>query len=271
MMDFSSHAGAASTFDTIPNGQLAWAILQVKGVKSSASGGQYIDCELTIDQGQPYAGRRVFEMIGNPFHQGNSEAYRQMGMIAITRILEAGRGAGPNNPAGYKLNDFAELSNLRVAIKIGVEAGKDGHDDKNRVSEWLTPNPASQSGHKHYQKLVQGIFNASAQAQQPPASGFGAPAAPAPGAQQQFGGFGNAGTSAGSQPAPATPTSGFGAPGGGPQPGFQQPPATSSESSGGFATSAGTPSTSPAAATAPPSNPGATPGWLQQAGGAPQG
>src|SRR5688500_8887277 len=102
-MDFSGSAGAASSFDTIPAGQVAFAILTVRGVKGSASGGQYLDCELVIDAGQPFAGRKVWEMIGDPNHPGNSEKYREMGTIAITRILEAGRGAGPANLAGYKI------------------------------------------------------------------------------------------------------------------------------------------------------------------------
>jgi hypothetical protein len=40
-------------------------------------------------------------MIGHPGNPANSEKFREMGTIAITRILEAGRGAGPNNKAGY--------------------------------------------------------------------------------------------------------------------------------------------------------------------------
>ena len=68
-----------------------------------------------IDANQPFAGRKVFEMIGDPQNSGNSEKYREMGTIAITRILEAGRGAGPNNPDGYKINSYDQLSGLRVA------------------------------------------------------------------------------------------------------------------------------------------------------------
>lgn len=85
-MDFSQHAGAASSFDLLPANALLFAILTVKGVKDSASGGGYLDCELTIDQGQPFAGRKIFDMIGDPTNAGNSEKYRDMGSIAITRI-----------------------------------------------------------------------------------------------------------------------------------------------------------------------------------------
>lgn len=245
VMDFSGTAGVASDFDTIPNGQLAFAVLTVRGVKDSAAGGGYIDCELTIDQGQPYAGRKVWEKIGNPFHQGNSEKYRQMGMVAITRILEAGRGAGPNNPAGYQLADFSQLSGLRVPIKIGIEKGTDGHDDKNRVSEWLTPNPQSGSGYKGFEKLQRGEFGPSSSAPAP-TNGFGGQAQG--GAPATTSGFGNSGSGFTGAPAPSSVEAGaaFGAKNAGSQ---------SSQTGAGASPSNGVPTGS----------------WLSQAnGGSPQ-
>lgn len=204
-MDFSAGAGVTTQADTIPAGQLAWVILTIKGIKNNANtGSRSIEFEATIDEGQPFAKRKVFGYIGDPNHDGNGEAYRQMGLVAITRILESGRGAGPNNPDGYKIQGFEQLSGLRVPVKIGIEEGTDGYADKNKVVEWLTPNPASQSGHKLYQRLMAGEHNVSApKAAAQTSNGFGnAPATPAPAAT---GGFGNA-------PAvtPAPAASGFG-------------------------------------------------------------
>jgi hypothetical protein len=263
MMDFSSGAGMAGNNDVMPNGQLAWAVLTVRGVKPSNSGGQYIDVELTIDEGQPYARKKVWDMIGDPNFAGNSEAYRQMGMIAITRILEAGRGAGPHNPAGYQIANYEQLSGLRVAIKIGVEKGTGGYPDKNRVADYLTPNPASQSGNKGFLALARGEFSpGAAKAVAPPAS--------------TFGGFGSA------APA-AAPASGFGAPAassipatrgfGSPAPGFQQPQQPQAAGWGNAQTQGAEPGFSPAtspsvpSATTSHSDPTATPAWLAQAGG----
>jgi hypothetical protein len=263
MMNFSGAAGAASDFDLLPKGLLVYANLTVRGLKASASGGRYIDVELTVDQGQPYAGRKLWDMIGDPFHQGNSEKYRQMGMVAVSRILEAGRGAGPNNPAAYQLEDFSQLSGLRVPIKVGIEEGNDGHDDKNRVAEWLTPNPASQSGFKGFQKLASGDHGLS-QNGPAAASGFGGAtghATPAP-SQANTGGFGQGGSAA----APAQPvaTTGFGN-----GPGFQQPPADSSGQSG--AANGATSADSQSNGTGAPASPSNTPGWLSQAGASAQG
>ena len=269
MMDFSQGAGAASSnsSEPIPRGQLAWAILNVRGVKPSRSGGAYIDAELTIDEGQPFARRKLWDMIGDPNNTGNSEAYRQMGLVAITRILEAGRNAGPNNPAGYKIADYSQLNGLRVAIKVGIEKGQDGYEDKNRVADYLTPNPASVDGHKPFLLLQQGVFNKDASPTPAPAaqggfSGFGAPAPAATGGFPGFGGTASAPASAG----------GWGsAPAGNTQSGFPQPqPVVTAGWGNAPATSAGSPQpvTTDSAINAPMtshSDPAGTPGWVANA------
>lgn len=287
-MDFSGTAGMGGDFDVIPNGQLAFAILSVRGVKATNSGGAYIDCELTIDEGQPYAGRKVWEMIGDPNNSGNSEKYRQMGSIAITRILEAGRGAGPNNPDGYKIANYEQLSGLRVAIKVGIEPGTNGHDDKNRVKDFLTPNPASQSGHKGWQQLIAGNFNPNASSGQQSGGqsqggfgGFGG-GQPQTNGQPQGGGFGGGQTAqtqtgggfggGNAQGGNAAQGGGFGGgqQGGqaGGQSGFQQAAANTqggAQNAGNGSNTTGFAATQTATDQSH-SDPGATPAWLQQAG-----
>lgn len=203
-MDFSNGAGVTTQADVIPAGQLAWVVLTIKGIKNNANtGSKSIEFEATIDEGQPFARRKIFGFIGDPNHEANSEGYRQMGLVAITRILESGRGAGPNNPDGYKIQGFEQLGGLRVPVKIGIEEGKDGYADKNKIVEWLTPNPASQSGHKLYQKLMAGESNSSpAKPAAQASNGFGGGATTAAAAT---GGFGNAAAT------PAAAASGFGA------------------------------------------------------------
>src|SRR3546814_15462503 len=74
---------------------------------------------------------------------------------------------------------------------LKVEKGTEGYDDKNRVAEYLTPNPAS-PGNKGWVLLSAGQYNTNPNATQGAggASGVGAPAA-------QPGLFGR-------QPSPAT-------------------------------------------------------------------
>lgn len=213
MMNFSQGAGQSTGNELIPNGQLAWAILTVRAIKASQSGGQYLDIELTLEENQPFGRRKIWDMIGDPMFAGNSEAYRQMGQVAIARILECGRGAGPNNPGGYVIQSYDQLNGLRVAIKIGIKKGTGGYDDKNNVAEYLTPNPASQSGHKGFVKLQAGEHNMAAAKPQPAPSGF----QPAPGiAVGPSRAEPPASQTWGSQPAaPTVPATGFGAAPGG--------------------------------------------------------
>lgn len=274
MMDFSGGAGVASNFDLIPQGQLAWAYVTVRGVKPSKSGGQYLDLELTLDDGQPFARRKVFDKVGDPQHPGNSETYKQMGLIAVTRMLEAGNGAGPNNPAGYQIQNYGQLSGKRVAIKIGIEKGGEGYDDKNRVAEYLTPNPQSQSGHKGYQELMAGNHGAYAKkgAAAQPASGFGGGSAQQ---QQGGGGFGNQPSSSNINQSNQTvnPSEPGGSTNQGGQASFSQAqPQGQNQWGNQSASTAGSQSTISSAqgqssvqTATSHSDPAATPGWMQQA------
>lgn len=247
-MDFSGGAGQQSNTDLIPNNQLCWVIVNYRGMKRSANTGtQYLDVELTVDDNQPFARRKVWTNIMDPMFGENSEGAKQMGMIAITRMLEAGRNAGPHNQAGYQITDYQLLDGLRVAVKIGIEKGTGGYADKNKVAEWLTPNPESKSGNKGWVQLQAGQRNsdpnAGAGARPAATGGFGAakpqgnlfpPQQPQPGA---------------AQPSPATTAA--------PAPQENATPPVVSPSSGGWG--------KPAVAvqpTPPPPGVGGAPGWI---------
>lgn len=180
MMDFSQAPDVGGGGELIPHGQLAFATITYKGLKQSKAGGEYLDLELTINEGQPYARRKVFTTIGNPFYKGNSEKYREMGLAFIKRILEASRwgrrtgefnGEGFAAAGGYIIQAFSELHGVTVAVKIKVEKSE-GYQDKNQVADYLTPNPKS-DGHKDWIKLCNGQYNNIAQ--QPAPSAFGVP------------------------------------------------------------------------------------------------
>lgn len=180
-MNFAAGAGKGPDLDNnlLPNNQLAFVIVNYRAHKmSQSSPAKYLDLELTIDQGQPYAGRKLWTNVGDPFCQDNSEEYRQMGFNSICRMLEAGRGAGPNNPAAYDIGaypqGFANLNGLRVAVRVGIEKGRDGYQDKNKIIEFLSPNPES-SSFKYWEMLVKGVFNSTeAKKVQTPQTGFAA-------------------------------------------------------------------------------------------------
>jgi len=224
--------------ELIPDGTLAWARLTVRPhnidqglfLKTSQAPGkdgkhsQYLDVELTILEG-PYAKRKVWNLLG----MVGTEAWVNQSRAAIRHILEVGREItnfaagerkyvlGQQNQQGEAI--FEELDGLRCAIKIGVEPGKDGRQDKNTVRAYLSPNPQSNT-HKEFLRLVAGDTapkTTASQAATKPASS--APTWGAPTASQAAPSMpaGSAANPAWGQPqttsAPATPPAAQGRPG----------------------------------------------------------
>lgn len=205
-MDYSKYDfGAADTnaqggSELIPDGTLAWAIVTVRPhnadqgiclVPSKSSEGKYLDVELTILEGK-YARRKVWDRIGLE----GSEKWVARGMSSVRHILEVGREIQDykaGNPA-YRLGEqtktngdwvFTELNELRCAVKIGIEPGKDGYQAKNVVRSYLSPNPASDTN-KAFQKLCAGETDPApkaAAAASKPAWGGGGTSTSAPAAQ----------------------------------------------------------------------------------------
>ncbi len=160
--NFSPEAGIGKSQELIPNGTLTYAVIEVKGVKNSkTTTSRYIECELTVTRA-PFENRKVFTKIGDPTHDGNSEAYQQMGLQALTRIFESKGIFRHGDLASYRHFDGATIEQIAanleggdVPIKIKIEKGKDGHADKNDIGDWLSPNPESNCA-KTYQQLLAG-------------------------------------------------------------------------------------------------------------------
>jgi hypothetical protein len=189
--DFSPETKYESPNSLVPNGALAFVIVKVRGFKNSTeTRGEYADIELVLT-GQ-HENRRVFAMIANPTDERNSEKWRQMGMAAVQHICEAAGIFKPDQPESYKRfanSGFSDVMRAvhgqRAAIKVGIEKGKDGHQDKNKVADWLSPNTNS-STHKSWRALVEGnttSANGSASSSAP-TFGMSTVASPATGAIQ---------------------------------------------------------------------------------------
>jgi hypothetical protein len=164
MSVFSVNSGKNEVTGLVDNGTLAFVVINARDLKySKESGGSYVDLELTVDGG-PFHGKKLWDIIMSPFDERNSDTARQMGISAITRIFECGGIFDPDNPASYEVfngsngtieNVGATLDGLRVAVRIKIEKGKNGYQDKNKVGEWLSPNPLS-GAHVNYAKLITG-------------------------------------------------------------------------------------------------------------------
>lgn len=156
--DFSPETKYDSPNSLVPANTLAFARLKVKGLsKSNNTGGEYADIDLIL-MGQ-FENRHVFPVVMNPSDTKNSEAARNMGMAALQHICEASGLFDHKHPETYQRFSNAGFTDVlkaidggTVAIKVGIEKGNDGYQDKNRVLAWLTPNPNS-SDFKQWEAL----------------------------------------------------------------------------------------------------------------------
>lgn len=169
---FTPTSGAGDAPALIPDKTLHFAQVAVKELKKSqTTGGSYARLELTLIDG-PYEGRKVWTIVMNPLDPLNiNEDKRRegkpdgakMGLTAMTRMLEAARIFDPANPDTYRKFDgqpfeaiVTALDQQKVAVKLKVAKGTNGYDDKNEVSEYLSPNPQS-GGHKPWLSLIGGL------------------------------------------------------------------------------------------------------------------
>lgn len=159
-MNYADAPSSQGGGELIPDGTLHWALFTVRPYNidggfiekpsKSDPANAYIDAELTLIEG-PFENRKVWDMIG----VAGKPAYVSNGMAAIKHILEVGRRAGPENMNGYMIESFMELDQLKVAVEIKIEKGKDNYPDKNRIARYLSPNPTSDT-HKKYALLLAG-------------------------------------------------------------------------------------------------------------------
>lgn len=169
---FAPNAQHAPAADLVPAGTLAFAVVTVSGVNiSQNSGGKNAKLELTLSSG-PYAGRKIWNYLGDPTDPKNSEKYQQMSLAALQHMLEAAGIFNPADPATYQRfanatfeQILAALDGKTVAIKTRIEKGSPGYDDKATVGDWLSPNPASR-GFKKWQELTTGGANNASPATQ---------------------------------------------------------------------------------------------------------
>lgn len=202
MADFSTApTEQGGNFELIPDGTLAKGFLQVEaynldhGVivvpRKPGKKSDYLKCKIVVTEG-PYKGKWIYDNI----MRGPDEKSMNWGNAKIRAILEY-NGAGPHNPAGYRVGDgLPEGQEFRswvtdgipVGVKIGFEKGDNGYKDKNTIVSYLSPNPEGDT-QKDFARLIKGDTAPaanSAPVTTPAPTAWSAPAKPAaPAAQPQ--------------------------------------------------------------------------------------
>jgi hypothetical protein len=120
----------------------------------SQSGFEYLSLELTISSA-PYAKRKIFQNAGVGGVTEGHEKAAEISRSLYRGMIESARGIDPKDESDKArrarvIGSFADLNELEFAIEIGIEKGKDGFDDKNKIQRVLT------SDHKQYQRVMAG-------------------------------------------------------------------------------------------------------------------
>ena len=194
MLDFSNGATEKETYGLIPKGAVLFATINHRGTKiSQNTGRRMFDLEFTINNGQPYAGKKIWKYVMDPADPDLNLVAREgagdpkeraqktidMSSRQIAYMLEAAFGIdNPSDPAKaehYKIDsDLQGLHGKTVAIKVSATDGSDGYDPKNEIVDFPSPNP-NRSNHNLWKKLSGGDHNIQAgqgQAQSQPSFGF---------------------------------------------------------------------------------------------------
>lgn len=212
--NFAPTANQAPAIALIPPGTLALTVLTVKEIKhSNNSGGLMAQLEYTIARG-PYERRKIWKYIGDPNDQRNSEKWRQMGVADLQHMLESAGIFDPSKPETYARYSgvkpehafttiLGDLDGKHIAVKLRIEKGTDGNEDKNGIGFILSPNPNGRTA-KAYADVKAGADMKEPAASPATGGAFGAAAAQP--VTAAAGGFGQA-----AQPAQAdSAASGFG-------------------------------------------------------------
>lgn len=179
---FNTESGTQDAIALIPAGTLTKAVLICEEVKTSQNtGAQFVKIELRCIEGD-FEGRRIFDNIMDPFDPNASAGGKRMGIQAITRICEAVGIFNPEDPTTYDryshegctIHDvIADIESQTVAVKVKVEKGDAGYSDKNKVGDWLSPNPKAGPGYKGWTDLAEGKTGGPAPAAAKPLFGAG--------------------------------------------------------------------------------------------------
>lgn len=159
---FNSKSSEGQSIGLIPSGTVSKATVLVRGIKDSPkTGSRYLDVELTLVGGE-YNGRKVWSIIMDPTFAANSDEAKQIGEKQLACILEAsgvfkvGDDASYSQFTGKGITDVARaISGQTIAVKVGVKKGTDGYADKNTISSYLSPNPASQTS-EQFKRVMAG-------------------------------------------------------------------------------------------------------------------
>lgn len=161
MFDFNDAAPQGSN-ELIPAKTMAKVIATIKPGShgqggwetKSQSGFEYLNMEFTIVSA-PMAKRKIFQNVGIGGVTDGHEKAAEITRTFLRSMLESARGIDPKDETdkareARKIKDWGDLVEMEFAAEIGIEKGKDGYADKNKIARVITPD------HKLYKQVMSG-------------------------------------------------------------------------------------------------------------------
>jgi len=114
--------------------------------QSTTTDVQYLDSEFTVVDG-PHARRKFWQnitMSGGALDDTGESIGGKINRALLRAAIECARNILPEDFSeaamnARRVNDFGDLDGMRFLARIGVEKGKDGYADKNKVASVVTP------------------------------------------------------------------------------------------------------------------------------------
>jgi hypothetical protein len=161
MFDFNNAAPQQSN-ELIPAKTMAKVIATIKPGSAgeggwetkSASGFEYLSMEFTIVS-SPMAKRKIFQNCGIGGVTDGHEKAAEITRTFLRSLLESARGIEPKDESdkaheARRIKEWGDLIEMEFAVEIGIEKGKDGYADKNKIQKVITPD------HKLYKQVMGG-------------------------------------------------------------------------------------------------------------------
>ncbi len=161
MFDFNDAAPQQNS-ELIPAKTMAKVIATIKPGShgqggwetKSQSGFEYLNMEFTIVSA-PMAKRKIFQNAGIGGVTDGHEKAAEITRTFLRSMLESARGIDPKDETdkareARKIKDWGDLVEMEFAAEIGIEKGKDGYADKNKIQRVITPD------HKLYKQIMSG-------------------------------------------------------------------------------------------------------------------
>ena len=154
-------------FSLIPHGTIARAILYIKpqmdGVRipdialdaifrqSATTSAKWAELEFTIIGGE-YDKRKVWHNVffdGDKKNQNGVSISREIGLKTVRGIIDSAKGLNPSDVSQEansmrQIPSLESINGMEICMKIAVEKGPNGYDDKNKM---LAPVTINQDGY----------------------------------------------------------------------------------------------------------------------------